>query len=340
MNTPLTLGILTTPGGWETHYINACKELGVPYKIIDIVSDDWYEQTVNSGVDGLLVRPAGTNEVIKQLYSERLFFIEQYLKIPLYPSYLGVQLYENKRMQHYWMTAHGINHPVTHIFYDRKSALEFFMQTNAWPFVFKPNLGGSAEGVFLIRNRRQAKRVVNRLFTRYRFFNPGIRRWRTYRYGVRLPVMEDVQRNYLFVQEFVEAKCEWRIIKAGNTYFGHQKLSDGKFFSGSGRVGWVQPPMELLHLAKHISELSGIRALNIDLFETPGGEYILNEIQTIWGGKLPYQMRIHDEPCRYVEKEGEFVLENGIFHTNRGCNLRVADFLDYLQTYLNKSRVL
>lgn len=327
MNNGLKLGILNSLDGWESYYVNACVELEVPYVVIDFTSNLWLEQIVESGVDGLLVRPSGQNEQLKQLYCERLYFVENYLHIPIYPSYLGVLIYENKRMQHYWMSAHDIKHPHTWVFYDKLSASEFFRNHKDYPLVSKPNLGGAAEGVLVLPNQRSALSISRRVFTRFKFYNPGVVRWRKYGHKFSYPVMEDPQRNYLYIQEFVKAKWEWRLIKIGNSYFGHQKLSDGKHFSGSGLVGWTSPPLELLKQTQLISELSGVRAVNVDYFETINGDFLVNEIQTIWGGQLDYQMMINGKPCRYIEHEDDFVLEEGIFHQNKGCNLRVQDFL-------------
>lgn len=186
----IRIGILKSEDGWEKHYIHACEELKVQYQVIDIASNDWYQQIVDSGVDGLLVRPSGRNEQLKQLYCERFYFVEHELHIPMYPSYFSVLLYENKRMQHYWMMINGISHARTWIFYERNSALDFFRTYNQYPLVCKPNLGGKAEGVRVLKNARHSAMLLNKLFTRFKFHNPGLYRWRKYRHLFRYPVME------------------------------------------------------------------------------------------------------------------------------------------------------
>lgn len=324
------LGILTEPSGWEKHYVKACQEMNVPFEVIDIVSDQWWENLQKVKVDGYLVRAAGDNETRKQMYNEKLWFVEQYLGLPMYPSYFGNLLYENKRMQIYWMKVNKIVHPETHVFYHKEEALEFIRSNNRWPLVSKPNLGGAGEGVRFIYNQRKANIMVRKVFTRWKFFNTGLTRWKRWR-KIRIPVMDDKQFNYLLFQEFILAKCEWRIIKVGNTYFGHQKLASGGLHSGSGLVEHVDPPKELFELVRHISNLSGIRALNVDILEEVNGTYYVNEIQTYWGGRKPYQMKIGGESCRFIDKDGQWELEYGLFHHNRGCNLRVEDFLNQLQ---------
>jgi len=39
-----------------------------------------------------------------------------------------------------------------------------------------------------------------------------------------------------------------RMIKIGDSYFGHKKLLKGDFASGSGAVGWEAPPRQLLEM--------------------------------------------------------------------------------------------
>jgi glutathione synthase/RimK-type ligase-like ATP-grasp enzyme len=332
-----TLGIFMEPTGWEEHYIKACEELGVAYKVIDIISANWWDHVLAHPVDGYLVRAAGDNEVRKQLYNERLWFVQKHIGKPFYPNYEGILLYENKRMQAYWMDLHDIPHPNTAVLYRKAEALAFVEANPIWPLVSKPNLGGAGEGVRMLRSAKQARRLIRKVFTRCRFYNPGLTRWRKWRF-LRLPVMEDKQHNYLIFQQYIPSKWEWRIIKVGNTYFGHQKLERHGLHSGSGRVGHVDPPKALFELVKKISALSGISAVNVDILEGTDGRYYVNEIQTFWGGRKPYQMKINGESCRYLDRNGIWELEYGLFHQNRGCNLRVADFLEQLKSIHKKPR--
>lgn len=326
----IRLGIFTEPSGWEEHYIRACRDLNIGYVVIDLVSANWWENIREAGqVDGFLVRAAGDNEVRKQMYNERLWFVQHYTKTPMYPAYEGVLLYENKRMQAYWMKIHGTPHPETNIFYRKQDAIDFLSVNDTWPLVCKPNLGGAGEGVRMIKSLAEGKRLVKRVFTRLKFYNPGLMRWKRWRF-LRLPVMDDKQHNYLLFQQYIPSKWEWRIIKIGDTYFGHQKLERNGLHSGSGRVGHVDPPKALFEMVREISQKSGVRAINVDILEGLDGQYYVNEIQTFWGGRKPYQMKINDESCRYIDRGDHWELEFGEFHQNRGCNLRVADFVAVL----------
>ena len=75
------------------------------------------------------------------------------------------------------------------------------------------------------------------------------------------PLFGLAQRHYFLIQDYVPIRWEWRLIKIGNSYFGHQKLLKGQYASGSGAVGWVRPPDALLDMVRENSDESGFHSL-------------------------------------------------------------------------------
>ena len=63
----------------HSHYIAACRDLGVPYKVIDISGPDWLEVIQSSNCDAFLVRPSGQVTIWKQMFDERLKVMTQNL---------------------------------------------------------------------------------------------------------------------------------------------------------------------------------------------------------------------------------------------------------------------
>ena len=151
------------------------------------------------------------------------------------------------------------------------------------------------------------------------------------KFGIPVKLTGCSQKNYMILQSFHKIKWEWRILKIGNSYFGHQKLLKGDKASGSGLVGWVKPPEELLYMAKDICDKGGFDVMDVDIFETIEGEFLVNEIQAIFGSYLPYQMKIDGKPGRYVysEKDG-FIFEEGEFNRFGSKLLFVEDFVSIL----------
>ncbi|UYO99180.1 hypothetical protein OF820_08850 [Oceanotoga sp. DSM 15011] len=325
----MKLGILKEFTGYESNYIKACEDLKVDYEIIDIISNDWIDNILKSNCDGFLVRPSFAKDVWKRMYDEKLYFISHVLKKPIYPDYYSLFIYENKKNMAYFLKLNDIPHPKTWIFYDKEEALNFVEKYDKYPLVFKPNIGSGALGIKFM-NKNQAKKIINKIFTKWKFFNFGYTKWYKTKFIFSVPIMDDKQYNFVIFQEKLDVKWEWRIIRIGESFFGHQKLANGKFHSGSGKVGWVKPPEELLNLVKRITDENGFRSMDIDIFETLDNKFYVNELQAIFGSYDNSQMYIDGKPGRYLFKDDEWIFEEGYFNQNGSFNLRVEDFLKIL----------
>jgi hypothetical protein len=326
----MKLGILTEVNHRENDVIAACEELNIKYELLDFVSNQWLCNINQFKGDGILIRASGDKETNRQMFEEKVYHLAFDTSIPLYPSYEAIRLYENKKAQIYWMRINNIKHPDSFVFYTKEDALKYVNNSLNYPIVFKPNIGAKANGVVILRNKKKAIKVVNSLFTRLKFFNVGYCKTKKIR-GITVPIMDDRQFNYGIFQTYIDIKYEWRIIKVGNSYFGHQKLEHNGFHSGSGLVGWVNPPIRLLEMIKEISSKGNFNQMSLDVFEDHSGSFFVNEMQTYWGGVKPSQMIIDDKPCRYIYNDGEWKLEYGEFNQNRSWNLRVLDFVNILR---------
>ncbi|MGM9806359.1 MAG: RimK family alpha-L-glutamate ligase [Candidatus Aphodosoma sp.] len=327
----MKLGILTGYKGY-TEYIEACRELNIEYEVVDILTSDWMANIKRTadGIDGYLVRPLCAFQEEKSIYDERLHFLSEYFHKPLYPNYKSLYIYESKRMMAAFMEFHGIPHTETKVFINADEALDYF-KTTSYPKVQKSNIGSGGSTVSFIRNYRQAKHLVRQAFG-FRGGNicRGIAPIKK-KLGIPFRVTGLEQKHYMIVQDFHEIKWEWRIIKVGNSYMGHQKLLKGNKASGSGLVGWVAPPEELLYMVKDICDKGNFDVMDADIFETVDGQFLVNELQAIFGSYLPYQMRINDRPGRYVYIENRgFVFEEGEFNRIGSKLLFVEDFVKKL----------
>ena len=123
---------------------------------------------------------------------------------------------------------------------------------------------------------------------------------------------------------------DWRMIRIGDTYLGHEKGKADQFHSGSGVVGWFAPPRTALEQLHTLTETGGFRSMAMDIFETPDGRFLVNELQTVFGARDTAQMYIDGVPGRYRRERGTFVFEAGRFCVNACCNLRVEDLLGLL----------
>lgn len=319
------------------NYVKACEDLGVDYVIIDIMADNWIQELTSCGCDGVLLRPSYFKQYWKDMYDERVYFIKEYLKMPIYPSFNEIFIYENKNNMEYWLKINNIKHAETHIFY-RKAEAKTFLKNAKYPLVFKTKIGSAGLGVKFIKNYSQGKRLINKVFPFKYFLALGYLKWFPLKKMkfIKVPLLDDRQYGFVLFQEKIkEIKCEWRMIKIGKSYFGHQKLEakNGKH-SGSHLVGWENPPKELLDLTKHVCDIGNFTSMNLDIFETKSGEYFVNELQTLFGSYNNSQMYINGKPGRYLynESKSEWIFEEGYFSQNSSMNLRVEDFVEKLNS--------
>lgn len=328
----MKLGILKDISNTYKYYIKACEDLNIEYKIIDIMASDWINTIKESDCLGFLVAPFSGKNVWKEMYTERLYFLNKILRYPIYPSYNEIFIYENKRNMAYWLQTNNIPMPKTSIFYYKNEAQKFIEANNNYPLIFKPNIGSAAVGIKFIPNKTKALKLVNSVFTKWKFFNRGYTKWYKTKYGISYPIMDDKQYNNIMFQEVINVKYEWRGVKIGDSYFAHKKVADKRgLHSGSGRANYDTPPIRVMNFIKYVCDVGQFRSMNVDFFEDINGEFFVNELQTIFGSKIkPYQMCVEGQPGRYIFKDEKWLFEEGLFNSNNSYNLRVEDFVNTL----------
>ncbi|MEQ5297496.1 hypothetical protein CHI95_13145 [Providencia rettgeri] len=324
------LGIICYPDMELEKIKLACKDNEVEFKEINFVSPYWLDECTED-IDGYLVRPPCTYQEHKSIFDERLFLLNKVLKKPIYPSFEELYTYENKRNMHLFLNAHNIPHAKTQVFIRKSDVLESIDKLD-FPLITKSNIGASGSAVRIIKNKNQFKGLLNRIFGRFHpEFSFGWYPIKSKK-GFPLPRFGRAQKHYLLIQEYLDIKWEWRMIRIGDSYIGHQKLiGDNGFASGSELVGWEKPSDELLWLLHDSTEKMGMRCMTLDIFETQDGKYYVNEMQAIIGAYRPYQMQVNGKPGRFILQSNTFIFEEGIHCQNACWNPRVKDFISTLK---------
>ena len=148
------------------NWIKACEYYSniVNFTIIDLTRDKWFDLIRNNEYDFFLAKPPGLNSLYKQLYDERIYIINDILKLLIYPTLNEILIYENKRFLSYWLKVNNLPHPETHIFYDKKEAKEFIINSK-FPLVSKTNIGASGSGVKILYDKKEALDYLNSAFS-------------------------------------------------------------------------------------------------------------------------------------------------------------------------------
>lgn len=312
-DSPIQVGIVFGRMQYHKYWIAACRDLKISYKIIYLEKNDWINQIVDSKIEYLLVWPDISSIEIKNMVDERLRIIHEELNVRIFPSVKEIWLYENKRVQNYWLKINKFKIPDTSVFYNVEDANDFLSKTK-FPVVLKSNLGASASGVYILKNKEVAKKITTNFLTKgYKLKRKGANKR---------------QKGNIYIQEYLPNVKEWRMVRIGNSYFGHGKDLNGDFHSGSGKANWDMPPLKAFELLKEITDKGNFRSMDVDIFEDQNGELYVNELQTVFGNSIAKeQMKIDGKPGRYIYTNGKWVFEEGSFCENHLCNLRLEELL-------------
>ncbi|MCF8367438.1 MAG: hypothetical protein K9G76_00250 [Bacteroidales bacterium] len=330
---------------WE----NACMkhEDALNYRVIDLTLNNWLEQVQSKPIDYILTKPAGRTSLFRALYEERLEILVNDLGYKAFPTLQEIKIYESKRYIAYWLKANNIQYPQTDIFYHKKEALEFIKKTN-YPIVGKMNIGASGNGVKILKTQGEAEEYIELAFSKGITSKTGPklskgkllqRAWKKLVRPTELKaklnaykaVASDVQKGYVILQQFIPHDFEWRAVRIGDSFFAHKKLKRDEMASGSLLKGYENPPLRLLDFVKALTDRFSFLTQAVDIFETKEGDYLVNEMQCIFGQSDPYQMLVDGKMGRYIHLNGKWIFEEGDFNTNESFDLRVKTVIELLK---------
>ncbi|MDP5274712.1 hypothetical protein [Chengkuizengella axinellae] len=339
----MKIGIFATPEGYERSIVEACKELDVQYEIIGIFSHDWIQQFEKADCDGYIIRPPTKTSLWRATFLNRILLIKDRIENKCVPDIESILYYESKIMMLDFYKLNELPHVPSNTFFNLKEALKYAKSTKTFPKMVKSDGGSGSLGVKKINSRSNLIfQIYKSFFTGNIFrgfhspadFNVYIKTyikplWMYFKKMRRsfYPYSERSQ-GYIHIQEFLQMKTEWRIIKIGESYFGLRKAK-GKngLRSGSGSRGdWTDPPKEILNLVKEWCERLNISTMSFDIFEDMDGEYLINEMQVCFGTISPSQMYINGVPGRYVHVGGKWVFDEGEY-CRFNCNLLRIELL-------------
>jgi hypothetical protein len=311
--------LIDSEGIDKEEIMQAAKILDIGCIFFDICDPDLYNKLTKCNCDGILIYPSYENNLKRTIFHEAAQLISSEINIELYPSLRELNIYESKRSLANFLEINDIPHPRTRVFYDFDRALTFLESSN-FPIVAKTHSGASASGVEILKSKRQAVRLAHQMFHKYY-----------------LKKLENDSRNiewgYLLLQDYVEDVKEFRIIKAGDSWFGYQKWKDEDqtFLSGSGKLKMVDIEFGLLDFCNDIAARFHFTTMCFDIFETREGKYLVNELQTWFGSYDPTEMYVNDIPGRYRLADGTWTFEPGYYNVYGSNLLRLTHFISILQ---------
>lgn len=335
---------------FDDGYLNwelACKKFKHEFFTIDLTLSNWLDTIKNTpNVDGYLACPPGRQAIFKELYDERIYVIERILNKFVYPSYNEISLHENKKYLSYWLSANDLPHPKTVVLYKKQEALDFIKQSD-FPVVAKTNIGASGKGVQVFRNNNKLNEYIVSVFSkgirsnwgpnfkmgdflgriRKIIKNPGRIKKRLQVYSM---VYNEVQKGFCIFQMYIPHNYEWRVVKIGDSFFGHKKIKVEDKASGTKGILYDYPPKELLDFVEQLCLKFSFNSMAVDLFEDGHGGYLINELQCIFGHVQEYICEKDGKPGRYRRFGSEWTFEEGYFNSNLSYDLRLENVLELI----------
>ena len=321
-----TIGILKEAWGQHWPFIAACRDLDVSYVLLDIFDDNWLDILKSSRCDAFLCRPSVQYKPWKEMYDERLHAFKLIDDRLIFPDCESLWIWESKKRMNYWLKSNDIAHPKTWIFYNINSANQFISKCEL-PIIFKTDMGSGASGVKIVKERKDLKKLVARCFS--------------IGYSTNRKIYNDKEMGFIILQEYLHNVREWRTARIGDSYFGYEKGSKNGIHSGSKNFIYGRPPNEVLNITKLITDIGDFKSLNVDIFETEDGRFLVNELQAIFGQAGSREIcRVDGDSGRMIwnQTKNTWEFEKGEFCQNYMCNLRVKSLIDELNHLkLNKN---
>jgi len=329
---------------WE----KACQKFQVDYQVIDLTSNNWLNLISEANFNGFLACPPGLESLYKQLYDERVYIINKIMGKFVYPNFNEISLHENKKYLSYWLKANKIPLPETQVFYSKSDVLQYIKKAD-FPIVAKMNIGASGMGVKIFRDRNSVQKYVNQAFTtgirqswgpnikmggyKNRIINilknPSkiVKKLRIYQ-----KIKNETQIGFVIFQRYIPHDYEWRVVKIGDSYFGHKKVKQGDKASGTKGINYVLPSDYIMDFVRDLCKKYKFNSMAVDLFEDNKGGVLVNELQTSFGHVQDYICENNGSPGRMLYKKNSWIFEKGNFNTNLSYDLRIENVLQLLKT--------
>ncbi len=283
----MKIGICTrTHDNWLEEFKRSSQALGIEFRLIRIGGDDWIEQL--QGLDGFVWRLIMGDASCMAEARTKIPLIEA-MGIPCFPSAKMLWLFDDKIRETFFLRQHNYPTPTTSVFFDEEAA-RAHADAAEYPLIVKSHCGASSVGVMMLHSRRDAHRLLDRIFKGDSIWTRILARCYTtprLKKGDLLLSLNHHYRNsrprYAYFQQFIHTDCDWRITTLGKNLVSvfMRKNRPGDFrASGSGLWEKVKPsdlPTEACDLALRISNTHGFTSMTYDFMRSAGG-WVIGEL--------------------------------------------------------------
>ena len=228
-----------------------------------------------------------------------IYFLNNILRIHTLPNFESLWFYENKIAQYWLLKKHDFPVISTFASFDMQETINYINKSN-YPIVSKLNTASASLGVSLIKSKKQALKIVKKVFST----------------GLKTKYTNLYQKDYVLFQEKVpNMGFDLRVVIVGNSYFGYYRYPKKKDFraSGSGITVKEDIPIDILHLSMKIKDtFPKSYMLAIDyLQDTRDNKYYIIETSIFIKIETCEQLMVNGVPGRYIYQDNDFKFQEG-----------------------------
>ena len=286
-------------------WIEYCKKHNIQYKIVDAYANDIIEQLTDCDAFMWHFHQEDYKSV---LFAKHLIYSLMHTCITIYPDINTCMYFDDKLGQKYLFEAASIQSVPTYIFYKRQDALNWIKETT-FPKVFKLRTGASAANVRLVKNERQARRLVNNAFRsgfeQYNRMNGFKERFVQFKKGkcsllgvikgfIRIFISTEFSKmhpnelGYVYFQDFIpNNNFDIRVLIIGNRAVAKKRINRRNDFraSGSGELIFDKEQIDIkaIETAFIINQKLRMQSVAFDFLNDKDGIPILTEVSYCCG---------------------------------------------------------
>lgn len=246
------IGIVYRKSFFSERWVEYCLSQDIPFKLLDPYSSDIILHVQECSA---FMWHFDHMENSDALFAKQLIFSIEKMGIKVFPNMNSSWHFNDKVGQKYLLEATGAPLVATHVFYEKKSALVWVQGAN-FPFVFKLRGGAGSLNVKLVKNRREAKRLIKRSFGKgfpqfdaWDVFKERLRKYFLGKasilsvlkwfcaifLGSKITGLYQREQGYFYCQEFIkDCKFDIRVVVIGSKAFAIKRVVRKGDFRASG----------------------------------------------------------------------------------------------------------
>ncbi|MGF1819655.1 MULTISPECIES: hypothetical protein [unclassified Vibrio] len=283
----MKIAIHNRKNSFSERWIDYCIRNNIDHKIVNAFDTDLIEQICDCDV---FMWHHHHNDFKDVLTAKRILFALEQSGIKVFPNFHTGWHFDDKVAQKYLLEAIGAPLVPSYVFYKKKDAINWVEKTS-FPKVFKLKGGAGSANVKLVKNKKNAIKLINVAFgkgfeqfdrlgnlkERVRLFKEGKGSLSNVLKGVgrafittNFSRMQGVENGYVYFQDFVpDLDSDIRLQIIGDHIFGLKRfVRRGDFrASGSGNFIEFSPnniDVELLKIAIDVNKKIKSQCLTID----------------------------------------------------------------------------